>query len=181
MSPKFDLLLNPERESGGNNDQIEQTATLSAINTATLTKQQNEPAERAKLSAAQKFEYWYEVAQYDLETARAMLSTGRWLAVVFMCQQAIEKLVKGLYLLYISDDVPRIHDIPKIVKHFEDRLPEKISENYMVLFDKLSAYYLNNRYPEYKTKLALQTKSSVANEIMTLTEEAYAWLLTMKP
>jgi len=47
----------------------------------------------------------------NMETAQAMFETGRWLYVVFMCQQAIEKLCKGLYLLYIDDNVPRIHDI----------------------------------------------------------------------
>ena len=72
----------------------------------------------------EKFEYWFDIAHYDLETAEVMFNTGRWLYVVFMCQQAIEKLCKGLYLLFIDG---------------EKRL----------LFAKLSAFYLNNRYPEY--------------------------------
>lgn len=29
--------------------------------------------------------YWLEMADYDLETARAMLSTRRYLYVAFMC------------------------------------------------------------------------------------------------
>jgi len=39
----------------------------------------------------EKLNYWLELAQYDLDTASAMFSTGRWFYVVFMCQQAIEK------------------------------------------------------------------------------------------
>jgi HEPN domain-containing protein len=53
------------------------------------------------MNSQEKYEYWLDIANYDLETASAMLAGSRWLYVVFMCQQAIEKLVKGLYILYI--------------------------------------------------------------------------------
>jgi len=43
----------------------------------------------------EKFEYWHDIAKYDLKTAQVMYKTGRWLYVVFMCQQAIEKLCIG--------------------------------------------------------------------------------------
>jgi HEPN domain-containing protein len=38
-----------------------------------------------------KSSYWDDMAEYDLETARAMQSTGRYLYVGFMCHQAVEK------------------------------------------------------------------------------------------
>ena len=34
-----------------------------------------------------KYDYWFELAEYDLETAKAMLTTRRVLYVGFMCQQ----------------------------------------------------------------------------------------------
>ncbi|MDR2198565.1 MAG: HEPN domain-containing protein [Deltaproteobacteria bacterium] len=40
-----------------------------------------------------------------------MFNTGRWISVAFMCQQAAERIVKGLYVLYLGDDVPKIHNI----------------------------------------------------------------------
>jgi len=66
------------------------------------------------MTEEEKFNYWIELAQYDLDTAAAMFSTGRWFYVVFMCQQAIEKYCKGLYTLYIDDSVPKIHNIKTI-------------------------------------------------------------------
>jgi HEPN domain-containing protein len=45
------------------------------------------------MDSQEKFEYWVDIARYDLDTADAMFKTGRWLYVAFMCQQAIEKLV----------------------------------------------------------------------------------------
>ena len=34
--------------------------------------------------------HWVERAEYDLETAKAMLDTARYLYVAYMCQQAVE-------------------------------------------------------------------------------------------
>ena len=45
-----------------------------------------------------KIDYWIDIAQYDLETARAMLKSGRFLYVGFMCHQVIEKIFKGFYV-----------------------------------------------------------------------------------
>jgi HEPN domain-containing protein len=133
------------------------------------------------MSAEEKFEHWLKVAQYDLDTAEVILKGRRWLYVTFMCQQAVEKLVKGLYTLYVDDDVPRTHNILVLVRHFNDKLPEATPDNYMAFFDRLSTYYLNNRYPDYKKELSMQTGESEAIQVLALTKEAFAWLLTMKP
>ena len=37
-----------------------------------------------------KVDYWLKIADYDLETARAMLNSGRYLYVGFMCHQTKE-------------------------------------------------------------------------------------------
>lgn len=43
------------------------------------------------MNSEEKYEYWLDIAKYDLETAEAMFDSGRYLYVVFMCQQSIEK------------------------------------------------------------------------------------------
>lgn len=55
----------------------------------------------------EKYGYWEDIAEYDLGTAEAMLLSGRYLYVVFMCQQAVEKLVKGLFVLHKGEEPPR--------------------------------------------------------------------------
>jgi HEPN domain-containing protein len=71
----------------------------------------------------EKFNYWIELAQYDLDTVAAMFSTGRWFYVVFMCQQVIEKCCKGLYTLFVDDNVPKINNIKTIFTRFKEKLP----------------------------------------------------------
>jgi hypothetical protein len=54
-----------------------------------------------------------------------------------MCQQAIEKLVKGLYVLYVDDHIPHVHAIRQIIRKFEADLPESVSPERYELFDCL--------------------------------------------
>ena len=129
----------------------------------------------------EKYDYWFDIAEYDLETAGAMYDKGRWLYVVFMCQQAVEKLVKGLYLLYVDDNIPRVHNIRAVFEEFEDKLQVSVPPEKYTLFDTLSRYYLNNRYPEYISKLSSQINEPTAKTILAETREAFTWLLTLKP
>jgi len=133
------------------------------------------------VDAQEKYEYWLDTAQYDLETANAMMSSGRWLYVVFMCQQAVEKLAKGLYVLYVDDNVPRIHSIRQIIRAYEDKLPEAVTEERYKLFDDLTAFYIEGRYTDYKNKLSARLNEQDAKTALARTKEAFSWLLTMKP
>ena len=133
------------------------------------------------MDSQEKFGYWLDIAQYDLKTAEAMFETGRWLYVFFMCQQAIEKLVKGLYLLYIDDNVPRLHDINVIFGRFKEKLPEKLTDEREKLFDTLSQIYLRSRYPDYTPALSSLATSEAAQSVYQKSKEAIQWLLTMKP
>jgi HEPN domain-containing protein len=133
------------------------------------------------MSSEEKFEHWLDVAQYDLRTAEVLLNNGIWIYAVFMCQQAVEKLVKGLYILYLDDNVPKIHSIETIIEFFEDNLPVKVPPETLDFFETLSSCYLNNRYPEYKDKMGVKIKEPEAKALFSQTKEVFAWLLTLKP
>jgi HEPN domain-containing protein len=133
------------------------------------------------LTTGEKYQYWLSYAQNDLATAEAMFSTGRWLYVLVTCQQALEKMAKGLYLLYIDDNIPRIHDIKAIIARFEDKLPEPAGDTRSDLFRNLSMYYLRSRYPDYANDLSAVITQERAKDTLEKTKEAYQWLLTMTP
>lgn len=50
------------------------------------------------MSEYAKTAYWLDCADYDLQTAQAMLQTKRFLYVGFMCHQAIEKGLKAVFV-----------------------------------------------------------------------------------
>ena len=137
------------------------------------------------MNSEEKYEYWKDIALYDLETADAMLESGRYLYVVFMCQQALEKLVKGLYVLFKKEEPYRIHNIWKIFDstfNIEkiDKKTIQNSEKYFSLFDELLAYYISERYPSYKDKLSQSVTKEKAKQILSKTKEAFLWLESLK-
>ena len=67
------------------------------------------------MNKQEKYLYWLDAAEYDIATADSMLNSGRYLYVVFMCQQALEKLAKGLYAYFVNGEVPRVHNIGYIL------------------------------------------------------------------
>ncbi len=67
---------------------------------------------------------WIALADYDIETARHMLATGRYLYVVFLCHLALEKLLKA-HVAEVIQAVPiKTHDLIYLVKKSELKLPE---------------------------------------------------------
>ena len=133
------------------------------------------------LTTEEKYQYWLSYAQNDMESAEVMLHSGRWFYTVFMCQQAIEKLIKGLYILYVDDNVPRLHDINSILVRFSDKFPEQLTDELAGLFDMLSQFYLRSRYPDYTSALAPFTTGEAAQSTYERSKGAFQWLLTMKP
>ena len=67
------------------------------------------------MSDFDKSEYWFESAEYDLQTARAMLETRRLLYVGFMCHQTIEKALKGIFVSRKpEEELPYIHKLMRL-------------------------------------------------------------------
>ena len=87
-----------------------------------------------------KKDEWFRLAGYDLETAKAMFKSGRFKYVPFMCQQAIEKTFKGIISEFMFP--PRIHDLVRLAKLAK----LKLSEEELLMLEKLSSLYLRVRY-----------------------------------
>jgi HEPN domain-containing protein len=86
---------------------------------------------------------WIDASRYDLETARALLESRRYLYVLFMCQQALEKLLKAHVTALTGKFPPRIHSLVRIAELADLELSD--AEN--GLLERLSLYYLQSRYP----------------------------------
>ena len=63
-----------------------------------------------------KVNYWVSIAEYDLETAEVMLVNNRFLYVGFMCQQAVEKMLKAYYVAVKMENPPYIHQLLKLAR-----------------------------------------------------------------
>ncbi|MDR1165976.1 MAG: HEPN domain-containing protein [Deltaproteobacteria bacterium] len=129
-----------------------------------------------------KYQHWLTDARYDIETAEHMFATGRWFYVLFMCQQSIEKLAKGLFGLYFNfNEIPFTHNIDRLVEPIADKISLHIPQETWNFFGELSKYAANKRYTDYKLSLSQKTTQHVALRALNLSKEAFAWPRTLKP
>lgn len=141
------------------------------------------------MNSIKKYKYWLEAAQYDLESARVMLAGSRYMYVAFMSQQAIEKLTKGIYLLYTDKEPPRSHNSWGILMRTrketdlkECSLESELNRNmakYKDFFAELLSYYISGRYPMYKQKISEGIDADRATKILNTTEEVFLWLKSL--
>ena len=117
---------------------------------------------------------WIEHADYDLDTAKAMHNSGRYLYVLITCQQNLEKLLKSIYEFRCLK-VPRIHDLTRLVWN----LNLEYNQEYVQLFKDLSYYYIASRYSERIRDLSSDITISRSEDIIKKTEEVSIWLKSM--
>jgi HEPN domain-containing protein len=95
--------------------------------------------------------YWVKIAEYDLGTAKAMLDSGRYLYVGFMCHQSIEKILKAIYVVQMNEMPPRIHNLARLIKLTE--LQEEISLEHLELIQELNPLNIVSRYPDQELEI----------------------------
>jgi len=121
-----------------------------------------------------KIKYWIELSEYDLETAKAMLKTKRFLYVGFMCHQVVEKMLKGYYVSAKNEQPPYIHSLDRLAKMTE--LFDTFSESQKEFIRKLQPLNIEARYPVYKEKLLKSLTKEVCEEIVLKAKEMMEWI-----
>jgi HEPN domain-containing protein len=121
-----------------------------------------------------RIRYWVEMAEYDLETARVMMTGRRFLYVGFMCHQVIEKILKGLYVFQQKRTPPYTHNLSYLAH--EIGLDNKLSDDQKDLMDILEPLNVEARYPTYKEQLLRSLSEEKSKEILLKTERLYLWI-----
>ncbi|MDR0854579.1 MAG: HEPN domain-containing protein [Clostridiales Family XIII bacterium] len=121
----------------------------------------------------EKRQYWLEIADYDFETAKAMLITHRYLYVGFMCHQAIEKAFKS-EIAKGGEMPPKVHNLNRLAE--EGHLTSALSDEQEALIDILLPLNIEARYPSYKDRLAETLDEETCRNILERTEELLTWI-----
>jgi len=109
---------------------------------------------------------WVNASRYDLQTARALLRSRRYIYVLFMCQQAVEKLLKAHVTRETRELAPRIHNLVRLA----EMSGQDFTDAERVLLERLSLYYLQARYPPEIQALAKTVKRAMAADHFRQTE-----------
>lgn len=112
---------------------------------------------------------WVEASRYDLETARALLESRRYLYVLFMCQQSLEKLLKAHVMTRTVELPPRIHSLVRLA----ELAAVSVTEEERGFLERLSLYYIQCRYPPDIRNLTRKVNRSLAAEHLAQTESLW--------
>ena len=126
------------------------------------------------MSDFDKVDYWMELAFYDLDTAKAMLTTERYLYVGFMCNQTMEKMLKAYYVFNNKKTPPYTHNMRRLAT--EANLYKELSEKQKDFIDDIIPFNIEGRYPEYKQMLYDTLKRTECENLIKGTEEFVKWI-----
>lgn len=117
---------------------------------------------------------WLSFAEYDLATAEAMLQMHRYLYVAFMCQQAIEKILKACYVKHHQSTPPYTHSLLRLV----GELPWKTEMDTARLeaMERLNSHYIESRYTEDIEELKRVLTSDEAKRLLESAKELFEWI-----
>lgn len=116
---------------------------------------------------------WLERMRYDLSTARAMLKMRKYLYVVFMCQQSVEKGLKAVLAKH-NERIPLIHNLRKLAAMSD--MENELSEAQIDLLEQLTPFAIKARYGSYKNRLSELCDRKKALELVSRTEGFIKWL-----
>src|SRR4030043_628222 len=116
---------------------------------------------------------WIDRVAYDIDTAKAMLQTGRLIYAIFMCQQSLEKCLKAL-LAYEDKEIVPIHNLRRLAE--QASVIQELDDPTLVRLDFLSNYYINARYKEDLHQLSKGISDKVAGDFVDFAEGLIKWL-----
>jgi len=116
---------------------------------------------------------WLDRVDYDMDTAKAMLQTQRYIYVIFMCQQAVEKCLKAL-LIHRGTNVVPVHNLRRLAELA--KIIRELEEPSLLKLDFLSRFYLNARYKEDIKELSRGITKGVSQGFIQFSEEMIRWL-----
>ena len=121
-----------------------------------------------------KTEYWLELCDDDLLTAKALFQSKRYLHMGFFCHLIAEKALKAVIANQTDEMPPRLHDLDRLA--VLGGISENLSEEQLALLNKLTPLQIEARYPEYKERIMRTLTSTVCEQLLEQTEEFLCWI-----
>ena len=110
------------------------------------------------METGEKYGYWAMMSDYDMETARVLIAGKRWIYVAYMCHQALERQLKGMYVYYMDKEAPKSHNLPFLfdkLRHcpgFPENGPmdDSTAARFEDFFTEIMFYYMSDYPFSYK-------------------------------
>ncbi|MBI5400075.1 HEPN domain-containing protein [Candidatus Saganbacteria bacterium] len=114
---------------------------------------------------------WIKQADHDIKIAKCVFDDGGYDTCAFLCQQAVEKYLKALFIHINKKAPPRTHYLDELGKGLH------CSENILLFLKDLSADYMISRYPDVANGAPFEEYTSVdAEEKIKKAEFIIQWI-----
>lgn len=115
---------------------------------------------------------WLDQAEYDFSTAKAMFRARKYLYMIYMCQLALEKLLKAVVILQTGEAPPKTHKLLLLAKLAQVNLPD----GHLEFLGTLDAIGSGARYPKDLAAARKAYPRKVAQEYLARTKEIMEWV-----
>ncbi|MFQ5713915.1 MAG: HEPN domain-containing protein [Candidatus Scalinduaceae bacterium] len=115
---------------------------------------------------------WLDSAQYDMDTAKHMFNTGRYIYTIFMCHLALEKILKAKVEENEAKTPPKTHDLEYLME-LARLSPDEDKESFIVEISNLSVV---TRYPNNFQRMLKDFSRERAELILEKTREVFQWI-----
>ncbi len=139
----------------------------------------------------EKYKYWEMISDYDIETAKAMITAERWMYVATICYTAIARLLKGLTVYHTRKEAPKSDNLIFLVNKLSENqnfarseAGARFKKEKNEYLDKIAdvTYYHISDYPfSYQKIMDRFIGEGTAREVYDDTCKLLSWLKTYRP
>lgn len=143
------------------------------------------------MNAAEKYKYWVMLSQYDLDTARVLIDGERWVYVAYMCQQALERQLKGMYVCHVGKEAPKGHNLGFLFEkicsapQFQDAVSAEVleagkdaCEDFLT---EVMFFYMSDYPFSYKKIASRFIDGAMGRDLFARTLAQIDWLRSLQP
>ena len=117
--------------------------------------------------------YWVDASAVDYRAMNNLYTSKDYVWALFLGHLIIEKLLKGLAAKNGVTSVIKIHDLNKLAKTAKLEIDDPMKD----LFDILTSFNIEARYPDYKKEFYKKCTSDFSSDYITKIKELRSWLL----
>ena len=121
-----------------------------------------------------KVEYWLELCDDDLKTAKVLFDNKQFLWMGFICHLIVEKAIKAMVASKTTEMPPKIHRLDKLAELAD--IYNELTETQKDLIDKLTPLQIEGRYPEYKERINALLTKQYCEQLLAETEGFVCWI-----
>ena len=131
------------------------------------------------------------LSNYDIETIDCLIEGERWVYVAYLCQQAMERQLKGMFVYYNDAESPKTHNLnflftkvttsQKFLESVDQESFDLRREEIEDFLVDLMFYYMSDYPFSYRNIMNRFVKEEIALDLFQKTLMAINWLRGFQP